>query len=667
MLLLVAQGGDLVMAQGVTTLRWINEYECSINVESILSNNIITSFWVPYTNHLNLQWGVFTEVASDVEIKWDVNPFVIGSSPAMQLTIFPFTLIAWDGNKTIWFWARNNTQTQACILSYDIQLDQTPPSTSSPDTPTNMQQISTNDLQLTWDVATDIGVWFDEYQIYISRDLSFPPNDTYTFTTQDTWATLIVPLYLRGQQYRRVEARDLLGNTVMSNPWMFNYNPYTPTWWPGNPVPDTPTPPPTPVCGNSIVEGSESCDDGNVTNGDGCSSVCTNEPPTYCGDGDINQPSEQCDDGNIANGDGCTAQCQNEATPSCGDGALNQPSEQCDDGNATDEDGCDVFCMYEPIIVPTSVCGNNILENGEDCDDGNTSNADNCSTTCTTLYTIYCGNGIREGNEDCDDGNTDNGDSCTAQCQRERWAFCGDGMVNQRNELCDDGNWSEADPCGTNCQIGGPATCGNGSLDASEQCDDGNLTNGDGCSQRCTNENTRFANEDTFNTDIPDKQNDTTAWGDEDAGDEQEGTITKDISTTDSIKIGKKPTTQSAPHLITKKLLTVDEFTKQKLREKQQEFADDPLSPLSPLSFDTQNSEKKDKEHAAPFRATPHPRWGLTWGKSFTKITGMSILVFFALAYDVDTYRVRYRMILFKEPFMVATHLTYFRTRREEG
>ncbi len=32
------------------------------------------------------------------------------------------------------------------------------------------------------------------------------------------------------------------------------------------------------VCGNGIVEASEQCDDGNQTNGDGCSATCTNEP-----------------------------------------------------------------------------------------------------------------------------------------------------------------------------------------------------------------------------------------------------------------------------------------------------------------------------------------------------------------------------------------------------
>lgn len=38
--------------------------------------------------------------------------------------------------------------------------------------------------------------------------------------------------------------------------------------------------PPTPVCGNGKIETGEECDDGNVINGDGCSSTCSIETVT---------------------------------------------------------------------------------------------------------------------------------------------------------------------------------------------------------------------------------------------------------------------------------------------------------------------------------------------------------------------------------------------------
>ena len=54
-----------------------------------------------------------------------------------------------------------------------------------------------------------------------------------------------------------------------------------------------------------------------------------------CGDG-ILQPGEACDDGNVADGDGCTSIC---TEPRCGDGLIAE-GEFCDDGNTIDADDC---------------------------------------------------------------------------------------------------------------------------------------------------------------------------------------------------------------------------------------------------------------------------------------------------------------------------------------
>jgi cysteine-rich repeat protein len=59
----------------------------------------------------------------------------------------------------------------------------------------------------------------------------------------------------------------------------------------------------------------EECDDGNNTDGDGCSADCKDE---YCGDGTV-QPglNEECDDGNNTDGDGCSSTCDLETE--CGE------------------------------------------------------------------------------------------------------------------------------------------------------------------------------------------------------------------------------------------------------------------------------------------------------------------------------------------------------------
>jgi large repetitive protein len=63
-----------------------------------------------------------------------------------------------------------------------------------------------------------------------------------------------------------------------------------------------------------VKEGTETCDDGNTSDGDGCSSTCAVETsytcdeasPTICkrcGDG-VKEGIETCDDGNTSDGDG---------------------------------------------------------------------------------------------------------------------------------------------------------------------------------------------------------------------------------------------------------------------------------------------------------------------------------------------------------------------------
>ena len=53
---------------------------------------------------------------------------------------------------------------------------------------------------------------------------------------------------------------------------------------------------------------------------------------------------EICDDGNISDGDGCSGNCR--VLERCGDGVLDQ-YETCDDGNREDGDGCSADCVSD--------------------------------------------------------------------------------------------------------------------------------------------------------------------------------------------------------------------------------------------------------------------------------------------------------------------------------
>jgi len=81
------------------------------------------------------------------------------------------------------------------------------------------------------------------------------------------------------------------------------------------------------ACGDGIIGKGEACDDGNTSNGDGCSATCQIEPGffcngspsacnTLCGD-DMVAGTEQCDDGNTTAGDGCSPVCTIEAGYTC--------------------------------------------------------------------------------------------------------------------------------------------------------------------------------------------------------------------------------------------------------------------------------------------------------------------------------------------------------------
>ena len=145
------------------------------------------------------------------------------------------------------------------------------------------------------------------------------------------------------------------------------------------------------VCGSGTIHGTEQCDDGGTTSGNGCSATCTiesgyvcNGQPsscmTVCGDG-VRAGAETCDDDNVADGDGCSATCTQEigwdctgVTPDtcvtdCGDG-ITAGTETCDDDGTTSGDGCSAQCRDE-VVIATPV-------------DGSTSNDANVTVVGTT-------------------------------------------------------------------------------------------------------------------------------------------------------------------------------------------------------------------------------------------------------------------------------------------
>ena len=110
--------------------------------------------------------------------------------------------------------------------------------------------------------------------------------------------------------------------------------------------PDLPPPPAlsitvtprTPVCGDGFREGSETCDDGNVADGDCCSSTCA-----------LDAAGTPCDDGNV-----CTLDESCDAEERC----LPESTITCADADPCTTDSCDPLlgCASAPVPAPSSQC-----------------------------------------------------------------------------------------------------------------------------------------------------------------------------------------------------------------------------------------------------------------------------------------------------------------------
>jgi cysteine-rich repeat protein len=127
-------------------------------------------------------------------------------------------------------------------------------------------------------------------------------------------------------------------------------------------------------CGDGHVGPGETCDDGDLFDGNGCDRNCT---PTGCGNG-IRTVGEGCDDGNTVDGDGCDSNCTPTA---CGNGVVTA-GEECDPpGPLSERMVCDRECEREPIgpctcpspparlvvatRAPESTCGDAVAESGQ--------------------------------------------------------------------------------------------------------------------------------------------------------------------------------------------------------------------------------------------------------------------------------------------------------------
>ncbi len=271
-------------------------------------------------------------------------------------------------------------------------------------------------------------------------------------------------------------------------------------------------------CGDGVVSGAEECDDGNVTDGDGCDmckhSCVSTDPTRDCSGGDPCAGASTCDDAThtcapgtpLADGTSCgTGKICKAATcvsASCGDGVVTAP-EECDLGAGNGPGtGCEVDCKLS--CANDAACGDGNpcngaetcqavtvdgksgkkcaagtpLADGTSCGSGKTCKAGACAAPT-------CGNGTIDPGEDCDFGAGNGaGTGCETSCKfscTKSPDSCSDGNACNGVETCQ--TVTVSGKTGQKCSSGTPlaacAACGSGGVCVAGSC--ATSICGDGC------------------------------------------------------------------------------------------------------------------------------------------------------------------------------------------
>ena len=251
-----------------------------------------------------------------------------------------------------------------------------------------------------------------------------------------------------------------------------------------------------PVCGNGVRGDGEECDDGNLTNGDGCDDSCEVEGAAVCGDGNVWAP-EECDDDNTTAGDGCSDTCTVESGYTC----TGEPSIctfACGGGGAYHSQMGSTTTEY--LYCGTATTGATAASECEALGAGWALTRINDSTENTYVNGL---SGVNKwiGANDIDsegvwvwrdDVQFWSGDSTGSSVGGlyENW---NGGKPNDYGsgedcaEMYTSGVWNDLKCTSTSRYVcEGPPICGNGAVALPQNCDDGNTTNGDGCADDCT-------------------------------------------------------------------------------------------------------------------------------------------------------------------------------------
>lgn len=191
------------------------------------------------------------------------------------------------------------------------------------------------------------------------------------------------------------------------------------------------------ACGNGVLEVGELCDDGNTSDGDGCSAVCNDESITLSGTSSTTILGESVPSGGayalelvVTSTVYLRAETfEDAATESCTFDTTMALEDAAGDRLGFDDDGgvgrCSLFDPFDPADAGFArLAPGTYTISVEEYGGGSITSFD---LVVETFETDICGNAILEPPELCDDGNTATGDGCDDACNPEKLVSGGPG------------------------------------------------------------------------------------------------------------------------------------------------------------------------------------------------------------------------------------------------
>lgn len=194
----------------------------------------IITWWLYYSNTTVNTVQLFSSLAATYILSWDSISNTTWTIVGWYTGLYTVILDSGDGIKYIRAVldasGTNGTNilvTPPLWFFIDTQPPSIPSTLVGPATTTSID----SSLVFEWNASTDLGVWFDHYELQISTSPTF--STALSFTTTSSEIALAASSLAAGTWYRRLWVHDMLWNNQYNSVSSFSITSPTVWWWGG--------------------------------------------------------------------------------------------------------------------------------------------------------------------------------------------------------------------------------------------------------------------------------------------------------------------------------------------------------------------------------------------------------------------------------------------------